>query len=388
MYNPFKFRAEKRELSIPTQTIPFIQVGGKIISNNLTVDADSALRHSDIYAVVTRISSDIASADIDVKQPYYNVLNNPNQRQTKFAFFQSIVASMLLTGNAFVIMYRNGSSIPSELELVPSQNVEMTLEDDLSITYNFSFDDGRPPINLKGKDVLHFKLMSTGYEASLYTGRSPLESLVTEIAIQDNSNKLTLNALANAITPTNILKVEKGILDNDKKINMKKAFESSMKTGSTIILDQSADLKQISINNDVANFLKNIDYTSENIAKAFCIPSSYVGLNADEQSSIDQIRSDYINSLNMYYKPIEEELSKKLALNQVIDVKLNVSDALDVDNQLKIKNVCDLAKANAISSEQAQLILSNYHILGMDDIIKETGLQNADKKEEEKEVIE
>lgn len=388
MYNPFKFRAEKRELSIPTQTIPFIQVGGKIISNNLTVDADSALRHSDIYAVVTRISSDIASADIDVKQPYWNVLNNPNQRQTKFAFFQSIVASMLLTGNAFVIMYRNGSSIPNELELVPSQNVEMTLEDDLSITYNFSFDDGRPPINLKGKDVLHFKLMSTGYEASLYTGRSPLESLVTEIAIQDNSNKLTLNALANAITPTNILKVEKGILDNDKKINMKKAFESSMKTGSTIILDQSADLKQISINNDVANFLKNIDYTSENIAKAFCIPSSYVGLNADEQSSIDQIRSDYINSLNMYYKPIEEELSKKLALNQVIDVKLNVSDALDVDNQLKIKNVCDLAKANAISSEQAQLILSNYHILGMDDIIKETGLQNANKKEEEKEVIE
>lgn len=388
MYNPFNFKkSQTRDLTIPTNTVPFIQVGGKILSNNLTVSADTALQHSDIYAVVNRISSDIASASIDIPAPFYNVIQNPNPRQTKFAFIQSIVASMLLTGNAFVIMYRNGSSIPSELELVPSANVEMTLEDDLSITYNFSFDDGRPNKVLTGKDVLHFKLMSTGYEASLYTGRSPLESLVTEIAIQDNSNKLTLNVLANAITPTNILKVEKGVLDSDRKKNMKQAFESSMKTGSTIVLDQSADLKQISINSDVANFLKNVDYTSENIAKAFCIPSSYVGLNADEQSSIEQIRSDYINSLNMYYKPIEEELSKKLALNKMLDVKINVSDALDVDNQLKIKNVCDLAKAKAISSEQAQLILSNYHILGMDNIIKETGLQNADKQEE-KEVIE
>ena len=223
MYNPFKFnQKDKRSLQL-NNTAPFIVTGGKIISNNLTVSAEEALKHSDIYGVVNRISSDIASASIDIQKPYHKVIENPNKRQTKFSFFQSVLASMLLTGNAFVTIHRDGSLVPDELELVPSANVQMLLTDDLDILYTFSYNDGRPNKTLESKDVLHFKLMSTGYEDSLYTGRSPLESLVNEVAIQDNSNRLTLNTLQNAISPTNILKVEKGILDSEQKKNLKQA---------------------------------------------------------------------------------------------------------------------------------------------------------------------
>lgn len=381
MYNPFKFnQKDKRSLQL-NNTAPFIITGGKIINNNLTVSAEEALKHSDIYGVVNRISSDIASASIDIQKPFHKVIENPNKRQTKFGFFQSVLASMLLTGNAFVTIHRDGSLVPDELELVPSSNVQMVLTDDLDILYTFSYSDGRPNKTLESKDVLHFKLMSTGYEDSLYTGRSPLESLVNEVAIQNNSNRLTLNTLQNAISPTNILKVEKGILDSEHKKNLKKAFENSMRTGSTVVLDQSADLKTVQINSDVANFLKNNTYTSNQVAVAFGIPASYVGLNADEQSSIDMIRSQYISCLNTYIKPIEQELSKKLSYNNILDVKVNILDAIDTDNQALIKNVVDLSNAKAISPEQAQTILANYKALGMDKVVKDTGLQNTDTTE-------
>ena len=381
MYNPFQFnQKDKRSLQL-NNTAPFIVTGGKIISTNLTVSAEEALKHSDIYGVVNRISSDIASASIDIQEPFHKVIENPNKRQTKFGFFQSVLASMLLTGNAFVTIHRNGSLVPDELELVPSANVQMLLTDDLDILYTFSYNDGRPNKTLESKDVLHFKLMSTGYEDSLYTGRSPLESLVNEVAIQDNSNRLTLNTLQNAISPTNILKVEKGILDSEHKKNLKQAFENSMRTGSTVVLDQSADLKTVQINSDVANFLKNNTYTSNQVAVAFGIPASYVGLNADEQSSIDMIRSQYISCLNTYIKPIEQELSKKLSYNNILDVKVNILDAIDTDNQALIKNVVDLSNAKAISPEQAQTILANYKALGMDRVVKDTGLQNTDTTE-------
>lgn len=381
MYNPFQFnQKDKRSLQL-NNTAPFIIAGGKIISNNLTVSAEEALKHSDIYGVVNRISSDIASASIDIQKPFHKVIENPNKRQTKFGFFQSVLASMLLTGNAFVTIHRDGSLVPDELELVPSSNVQMLLTDDLDILYTFSYNDGRPNKTLESKDVLHFKLMSTGYEDSLYTGRSPLESLVNEVAIQDNSNRLTLNTLQNAISPTNILKVEKGILDSEHKKNLKQAFENSMRTGSTVVLDQSADLKTVQINSDVANFLKNNTYTSNQVAVAFGVPASYVGLNADEQSSIDMIRSQYISCLNTYIKPIEQELSKKLSYNNILDVKVNILDAIDTDNQALIKNVVDLSNAKAISPEQAQTILANYKALGMDKVIKDTGLQNTDTTE-------
>lgn len=381
MYNPFHFSTkDKRSLQL-NNTAPFIITGGKIVSNNLTVSAEKAIKHSDIYAVINRISSDIASASIDIQKPFFKVIENPNKRQTKFGFFQSIVASMLLTGNAFVTIHRDGSQVPDELELVPSPNVQMLLTDDLDIVYTFSYSDGRPNLTLPSADVLHFKLMSTGYEDSLYTGRSPLESLVNEVAIQDNSNRLTLNTLQNAIRPTNILKVEKGILGSDEKKNLKNAFENSMKTGSTVVLDQSADLKTIQINSDVANFLNNNHYTSQQIAVAFGIPASYVGLNADEQSSIDMIRSQYISSLNTYIRPIQDELAKKLCYNKILDVKVNILDAIDVDNQALISNVTELAKAKAISPKQAQTILSNYKALGMDKVVADIGLQDVDMTE-------
>lgn len=381
MYNPFQFnQKDKRSLQL-NNTAPFIIAGGKIVSNNLTVSAEKAIKHSDIYAVVNRISSDIASASIDIQKPFFKVVENPNKRQTKFGFFQSVLASMLLTGNAFVTIHRDGSQVPDELELVPSANVQMLLTDDLDIMYTFSYSDGRPNLTLPSADVLHFKLISTGYEDSLYTGRSPLESLVNEVAIQDNSNRLTLNTLQNAIRPTNILKVEKGILGSDEKKNLKNAFESSMKTGSTVVLDQSADLKTIQINSDVANFLNNNHYTSQQIAVAFGIPASYVGLNADEQSSIDMIRSQYISSLNTYIRPIQDELAKKLCYNKILDVKVNILDAIDVDNQALISNVTELAKAKAISPKQAQMVLSNYKALGMDKVVAEIGLQDVDTTE-------
>lgn len=379
MYNPFKFKSTNKRSLVLNNTAPFIISGGKIVSNDLSVNAEKALKHSDIYAVVNRIASDVASASFDLPKPFRKVIDSPNKLQTKFGFFQSVLASMLLTGNAFCSIIRDDNSVPKELELIPSPNVEMLLTDSRDIVYTFSYSDGRPDRKYRSQDVLHFKLMSTGYEDSLYTGRSPLESLINEVAIQDNSNRLTLNTLQNAIRPTNILKVEKGILGPDEKKNLKRAFEDAMKSGSTVVLDQSADLQTIQINSDVANFLNNNHYTSQQIAVAFGIPASYVGLNADEQSSIDMIRSQYISSLNTYIDPIKDELSKKLSINKLLDVKINILDSIDSDNQTKIRNVCDLAKAKAISAEQAQMILANYDILGMKDVIEENGVQVVDQ---------
>ena len=93
------------------------------------------------------------------------------------------------------------------------------------------------------------------------------------------------------------------------------------------------------------------------------------------------IRSQYISCLNTYIKPIEQELSKKLSYNNILDVKVNILDAIDTDNQALIKNVVDLSNAKAISPQQAQTILANYKALGMDKVIKDTGLQNTDTTE-------
>lgn len=387
MYNPFKMKAtNKRDMALNTSS--FITVSnGKLIPNAL-IDARGALRNSDIYAVVNRISSDVAACSVDCQKPQFYAIENPNKLQTRFNFLQSIVASMLLNGNAYVTIHRNGSSIPDELELVPSSQVEMMLDDNADdIIYTFNYTDGRAPKTLASKDVLHFKLITTGYESDMYTGTSPLSSLADELGIQQQANKLTLNTLYNAINPTTVLKVPEVALSKQAKDNIRESFEqqaSGDNVGRAIVLDEGLDLSTISINSDVAKFLNNTKFTTQQIAKAFGIPANYLGLQGDAQSSVDMLRSQYLSCLNTYIKPIEAEFTKKFG----VQVKLNLLDAVDQDQQIKLKNICDLTQAKAISPKQAQKILADYNILGMSDVVNELGLQEVGDQESETKVIE
>lgn len=374
MYNPFKFT--KRNLMLENNA-PFVFLSnGKIVSNNL-VDAEQALKNSDVYAVVNRIASDVANCDIDAPKNFHAALYNPNKIMNKFSFFQSILASMLLNGNAFVaILHRNGNNIPDDMELVPSQNVQMELTNNQDILYTFSFDDGRPEKSLLSKDVLHFKLMATGYEQSMYTGRSPLESLQDELQIQKQSHKLTLTTLLNGINPTMALEVPEAQLNSKTKNMMRDEVQEHMtgdNVGKVIVLDQSAKLNTISINADVAKFLNNYKFEQTQIAKAFGIPDSYLNGQGDQQSSSDMLRSLYISSLSPYIAPIESELTKKLG----VSVKLNILSSIDKDHQTLISNVSSLAQSGAITPEIAQKVLADYSIYGIQEPIPNQDTLNS-----------
>lgn len=374
MYNPFKFT--KRNLMLENNA-PFVFLSnGKIVSNNL-VDAEQALKNSDVYAVVNRIASDVANCDIDAPKNFHAALYNPNKIMNKFSFFQSILASMLLNGNAFVaILHRNGNNIPDNMELVPSQNVQMELTNNQDILYTFSFDDGRPEKSLLSKDVLHFKLMATGYEQSMYTGRSPLESLQDELQIQTQSHKLTLTTLLNGINPTMALEVPEAQLNSKTKNMMRDEVQEHMtgdNVGKVIVLDQSAKLNTISINADVAKFLNNYKFEQTQIAKAFGIPDSYLNGQGDQQSSSDMLRSLYISSLSPYIAPIESELTKKLG----VSVKLNILSSIDKDHQTLISNVSSLAQSGAITPEIAQKVLADYSIYGIQEPIPNQDTLNS-----------
>lgn len=362
---PFEFFKgfEKRDMSLPS-TIPYIADGNKIVPHEL-VSADIALQNSDVYAVVNRIASDVAACEIDCPSPQHSVIEKPNELQTQFSFFQSVLASMLLNGNAYCTIHRNGSNVPDKLELVPSGNVELTLlSDDKQVTdimYTFSYSDGRSPQTLSSKDVLHFKLLSAGYEGSLYTGRSPLESLAAELELQKQSHQLALSTIANGIYPQNILKIPEGKINKTTKNKIRKDFmeqNGGKNSGAPIVLDQSLDYQQVSINGDVAKFLNNYSFSQEQIAKAFGIPDSYLNGQGDQQSSSDMLQSLYINSLSPYICPIEQELSKKFN----VDVKLNVLSMIDRDHQKVVNNVNNLVSSGAITPYQAQQILAKEKV--------------------------
>lgn len=369
MINPFsKFRVRSKALPTSSYSPFFLMSDGKTLANN-TIDADFALRNSDIFSIIMRLSSDIARVHFQAdNQLYQPVLDTPANLINRYGFWQEILASLMLTGNAYVSIHRNGNQIPDKLEFLPLSWVQVTLADNAEdIIYTVNYDDGRQQATFKSADMLHFKLFMSGRLIDQYTGISPLISLAKELNIQDYSNNLSLSSLKNAIAPSYTLTIPEGTLDAKAKENIRQQFESQnsgSNAGRAIVLDQGLQLSALQINPDIAKLLSNTTFSQTQIAKAFCVPDSYLNGQGDQQSSSDMLRTLYENTLPIYSQPILSELNFKFNCN----ITANVADLIDVDHQQLISNLVSLTNSSnpVLDATQAQAILKSKGVFDID----------------------
>ena len=360
--NPFKAfkRNQTRDVTLnPGGYSPFILgTDGKVITAR-TVNADTALKNSDIFSVINLIASDISACDFIAPTPFKSVLDNPNNLMNEFSFWQSVVAQLCLAGNAYVSIKRD-KGVPVKLEQIPINQVQITLLDDSKdITYTVHYTDGRDEKVFKSADMLHFKLFVTGQEPTQYVGISPLDSLVEEMNLHDYSNRMTLSMLKNAIAPSYTLTVPQGILDEEAKENIRGEFEKANagdNAGRAIVLDQGLELKPMQISPDVAKLLSNTTFSQTQIAKAFGISDSYLNGSGDEQSSVKMIRNLFVDSLGKYMQSLTSELTMKFGVR----VKMDIESAVDIDNTGLINQMVSLTNSSnpVLSGTQARRILA------------------------------
>lgn len=340
-------------------------ITGNTIQANKVVSVDTALSNSDIYAVISRIASDVSAA---LRSPKVGddfvkgVIVRPNSLITGYNFWLNTVTCLLVNGNAFCYIVRDADGHTQRLEYIPIGNMEVKLisdKDTNDLEYTIRFADGTTK-TCKPSEILHFKLIAKGVTFDdQYSGVSPLMSLATDIDIQDYNKKLALNTVANASNPRFALVSDQILNVEDKQAlynGFKKANEGHQ---STMVLDAGAKLQQISLQPEIIQFLNSINWSQTQIAKAFGIPADYLNGQGDQQSSIEMTRSLYANSLQTYINPIEAEMSLKFG----VDVQADERGAIDFDHQQLIDNIAKLTNSTkngtpVMSPEQGMDILT------------------------------
>lgn len=339
---------------------PFLwATNGKIIGKN-QITADEALVNSDVFAVVNRVSSDVAGCSISAPAMYKKLFEQPwGNVITTYSLIQSVVVQMMIKGNAYVLIHRDSRNRVTGLEPLPFENVTVTLNDkgdDLSYRVHFDDTDRNADQQVPSSNMLHFRLFLNGQSDTQYMGTSPLDALEDELNLQNQANQLALSSIMHSLAPTYTLTIPEGHLDAKAKDNIRTQFEkqtTGSNAGRAIVLDQAAKLDTIDPSSDLSKLLDNSKYIQTQIAKAFCIPDEYLNGQGDQQSSTDQIRSLYQNSLTLYIQPIESELSLKLSQ----PIHLDVTNAVDIDHQSLIDNVNAMVKSGTLSAKQGQQLL-------------------------------
>ena len=335
-----------------------------------------ALQNSDVFTATRIISADIASTKLKNKDHEKNSVlddvldlfnNHPNDELPGWHFKFIIVANMLLNGSSYVQILRDKDDFVTGFYFLHNDLVSLE-EVDNEIIYNVSQAHSGKAEKLKPRDILHFRYITLDG----YTGYSPLYSLAYEIGISQGSKGFLRNFFDNGGTSTSVLKYKRGQINEEQLKELKKSFANSqLKNNSGLVaIDDTMDFERLQIPTEVLNFLNSYKFSTNQVAKAFGLPVSKLGVET-VNTSITQANLEYLQStLDPIFKMMIDEMQIKIFNESGVDYDLefDTSRLVDIDPELKLERVTTLFSKGSITLNESRKPFGYEPIEGGDDV--------------------
>mgnify|MGYP000332116535 FL=1 len=275
---------------------------------------------------------------------YFLLHDEPNTEMTSFAFRETLMTHLLLWGNAYAQIIRNGRG--EILGLYPLMPDRMTVERDdkgqLYYEYMVSSDDA--PINkqstvkLKPYDVLH--IPGLGFDGLV--GYSPIAMAKNAIGMAIACEEYGSKFFANGAQPSGVLEHPGTVKDPEKvRESWHKAFGGSANANKTAVLEEGMKYTPISIAPEQAQFLETRKFQIDEIARIFRVPPHMVGdLEKSSFSNIEQQSLEFVKyTLDPWVSRWEQSITRSLLTaeeKKQYFVKFNVDGLLRGDYQSRM----------------------------------------------------
>lgn len=358
----FNFNGFRRsnEVTVDRSTLRMITEANGL--GGITWNGISSLRNSDVFTAIDIISKDIASTSIqfndkdsylDDDKKILKLLNKrPNPYLDAWHFKYIIVANMLLNGNSYVEIVRDDKGQP--IELYHMQNSAVSIEQiDDKIKYNY-IDERDGHVRFDTEDVLHFRMFSVDG----FNGYSPLFALANEIGISMGSKKFLDEFFKNGGTSTAILKYEDGRYSDEELEIIKQNFENSQlkNNNGLVMLDDTMTFDRLKVPTEVLNFLNSYKFSTQQVAKAFGLPLSKLGIETVNTSLKDSGIEYYRSTLYPIFSMMNAEIEEKLFAQAPYEVTLDydVTRLIDSDPEVKLERVTQLFTKKIITLDEAR----------------------------------
>lgn len=336
-------------------------------STNQEYTSVDKLQNSNVFTAVNVIANDIATNPIKLESDNVNhiadenfsdlnyLLNvKPNSYMSARDFKYALTANLLLTGNGYARILKTKSGQPMSLVLLYPSWVTVEIDEDSNIRYVIQ-DNTHNPYILAPDEIIHVKFLSTNG----LTGTSPLYSLADEMKLQKQGNKLLNDFFGSGINGSAILKMP-GKPSPDARAKIREEWikaNTGEKTHRVMVLAGNEEYTPVEIDTSILKIVNSNDYTTKQIAKAFGIPVSRLGLE-NAHTSLTQSNLDYIqNSLDHYFNRITSELNIKLltyeqALNYHFE--FDVSRLMELDTETNMKETLNWFQNGLIDDNEAR----------------------------------
>lgn len=324
-----------------------------------TVNERTAMQTTAVYACVRILSEAVAGLPLHIYRyrsdggkeriplhPLYHLLHDePNPEMTSFVFRETLMSHLLLWGNAYAQVVRNGRGQAFALyPLLPSKmDVSRAANGELLYTYYRDADEtGLNPkggyITLRRDEVLH--IPGLGFDGLI--GYSPIAMAKNAIGMSLATEEYGASFFANGANPGGVLEHPGVIKDIGRvKESWNSAYQGSGNAHKIAVLEEGMKFQAIGIPPEQAQFLETRKFQINEIARIYRIPPHMVGdLEKSSFSNIEQQSLEFVKyTLDPWVVRWEQSLQQSLLLpseKPSLFIRFNLDGLLRGDYQSRM----------------------------------------------------
>lgn len=330
---------------------------GRSTSGKL-VNERTAMQTTAVYSCVRILAEAVASLPIHVYRytdngkervyahPLYRLLHDePNPEMTSFVFRETLMSHLLVFGNAYSQIIRDGNGrVVSLYPLLPDK-MEVDRDEHGRLYYIYSrYSDENPNfkdygrVYLREQDVLH--IPGLGFDGLV--GYSPIAMAKNAVGMTLACEEYGASFFENGATPSGVLE-HPGVLKDPGKVreSWHSVYGGSRNAGKVAVLEEGMRYQQIGIPPEEAQFLETRKFQINEIARLYRIPPHMVGdLDKSSFSNIEQQSLEFVKyTLDPWVIRWEQSLQRALLLpqeKQEYFIKMNVNGLLRGDYQSRM----------------------------------------------------
>ena len=323
-----------------------------------TVNERSAMQLTAVYACVRILAEGIAglplhlykcgkngSREKAVDHPLYFLLHDePNPEMTSFVFRETLMTHLLLYGNCYCQIIRDGrGQVAALYPLIPNQmSVDRDEKGQLYYTYLRNGEEAdtmkKGTVYLLPEDVLHIPAL--GFDGLV--GYSPIAMAKNSIGMGLACEEYGAKFFANGAAPSGVLEHPGTIKDITRlRESWNAIYGGSKNAGKVAILEEGMHYSPISISPNEAQFLETRKFQVDEIARIFHVPPHMIGdLERSTFSNIEQQSLEFVKyTLNPWVCRWEQALTRSLLSpkeKREYSIKFNVDGLLRGDYQSRM----------------------------------------------------
>jgi HK97 family phage portal protein len=240
---------------------------------------------------------------------YFLLHDEPNTEMTSFVWRETTMTHLLLWGNAYSQIIRNGKN--QVLGLYPLQPDKMKVDRDEEGQIFYTYQSSKGPVDLSTSEILH--VPGLGFDGVL--GYSPIAMAKNAVGLAIASEEYGAAFFANGAAPGGVLE-HPGTLKDPAKIreSWNAAFGGSRNSGKVAVLEEGLKYTPITLSPEQAQFLETRKFQLNEIARIFRVPPHMVGdLEKSSFSNIEQQSLEFVKyTVGPWISRLEQALTRAL----------------------------------------------------------------------------